>query len=489
MLEDLTPGHQHPVLDSQRDERDPYTASNRPNLEDIKTLAVGVARKPTPPEYTSNLSDEDWRVYDSTPEMKQRKALSGLLKPGWEYPQRIVRGRVFEIIGSERVPLSGVMVHDWVGNRTFTDANGKFKFMAYWSEPTEDDVREGLKYKVFLQVQVHGYVDLQGGRTYTSREETEEGFDMYVVRRDVHRIKIRFENPQIAGGPVIVVLAQGDYDGPSTPKFIDWDEKRYIVAEVDPHEETWFTVPRRYYENMSETVFALRSVSAPNILLDVKSKSPISRSNEESDYLVKLLVEDTFTFQGTTTSMQTGMAIPYARIYGPGECEFTVADEQGRFELITSKTPRGPRGEPIPTSEQRYLRIADELYATMRVEVDDTELISDGSGRLILGPGGNLSGPWTFQLRPWVEASVDCSFLPPESRADAMVEVLLDIDGSLPGDSRRKLDSDGICRFPRIPWGIESIRLSTRIPFAATQYEIRPSSWNGGEPYTVTLIE
>jgi hypothetical protein len=248
-------------------------------------------------------------------------------------------------------------------------------------------------------------------------------------------------------------------------------------------------VPVRYYYTGGENDYGLRSVSAPNILADVNTIVPESRDRPEIIYNVRLLVEDTVTIAGSAVDMRTGEPIPHARVYGPGTTEFTVADEQGRFELITSKTPRGARGDPLPENESRYLHVSDERCATMTVEMQDSGLSVDGTGRLILGPGGNLTGPWTFQLRPWVEATIDCTFLAPESRAEATLELMYDIVDALPGDRRRELDADGFCRFPRIPWGTETIRLATRVPFGSKELKVESASWESEEPFRLTVRE
>ena len=57
----------------------------------------------------------------------------------------------------------------------------------------------------------------------------------------------------------------------------------------------------------------------------------------------------------------------------------------------------------------------------------------------------------------------------------------------LPDDSRREVNADGFCRFPRIPWGTETLRVSTRTPFAAREVEITPSSWSGSEPFQLRV--
>lgn len=482
------------VGDASTSENGPYSASDRPDWEDIKNLPVGEPRSPEPPVYKSNLADEKWRIHDVSPDVdyrqKQTKLMWGTEAEG--EPRRVVRGRVFEIIGKERIPLSGVLVvGGW--NRTFTDSEGRFEFLSTFWEPSDDDKKHGQKFRYELFARAHGYVDFRGRHTYSNLDETDEGVELYLVRRDSRLIRISFENPQAAGRPVTVVLARNDYGGLSRPGFtIDWDEKRYIIAEVDPHDETWFSVPLRYYHAANETRFALRSVFAPNILADIKTLSPISEtgpmeSRQEAAYRVRLTVEDTVAISGTATDMQTGKPIPHARVYGPGTTEFTVADDQGQFELITSKTPRGPRGEPIPEDERRYLYVSDERYATMTIEIKDSSLHADGTGKLVLGPGGSLSGPWTFQLRRWVEATVDCTFLPSESRSHATIEIMYDVVDGLTGDLLREVDPDGFCRFPRIPWGTEKLRLATRVPFAAKEHDVVRTSWEGDEPYRLAV--
>lgn len=482
-----------PDIDAQETEKRPYSASNQPKWEDIKDLPIGVPREPAAPEYASNIEDEHWRVYDSTPGLDYRDKLTRL---AWDHededaPRRLVHGRVFEIIGRERIPLKGVLVvGGW--NRTFTNDEGRFEMLSTVWEPSDDDKKQGQEYRLEIVARAPGYVDFRGRHAYSNLDATDEGFEIYLLPRDQRLIRIRFENPQAVGGLVTVVLARNDYGNPKRPGFaIDWDEKRYILAQVDPREESWFAVPLRYYHTSNETRFALRSVSAPNILADIKTISPASEtdpmdSRQETIYVVRLLVEDTVTISGTATDMQTGDPIPHARVYGPGVTEFTVADEHGSFELITSKTPRGPRGEPIPEDEQRYLHVSDERYATLTAEVKDSSLYADGTGRLMLGPGGNLSGPWTFQLRRWVEATIECTFLASESRADATLELIYDVVDDLPDDSRREVGADGFCRFPRIPWGTETLRLSTRTPFAAREVEVTPASWEGIEPYLLS---
>lgn len=475
---------------------EPYTASNRPKLPDIKNLPVGGPREPAPPEYSSNLDEEQWQVRDATPNIEYRRRLT---KWVWgdkkkDAPRRLVRGRVFTIIGSERIPLSGVLVvGGW--NRTFTDSEGRYEMLSTFWEPSEEDKQQGQRYRFELFAQAPGYIDLRGRHTYSNLDDTGEGIDLYLVRRDSHLIRINFENPQAAGGPVTVVLARNDSGSPDHPGFaIDWDEKFYIIAEVDPQEETWFTVPLRYYDTVGETRFGLRSVSAPNVLADVNYISPsfntdATANQQETVYRVRLLVEDTVTVTGTATDMRTGKPIPHARVYGPGATEFTMADEDGRFELITSKTPRGPRGDLLPDNETRFLHVSDERYATMSVNIRESDLHADGAGGLVLGPGGNLTGPWTFQLRPWVEATIDCTFLAPESLPEATLELMFDVVDALPGDRRRSVDADGLCRFPRIPWGTETIRLATRIPFGSKELKVEPASWDGEEPYRLTPRE
>jgi hypothetical protein len=62
------------------------------------------------------------------------------------------------------------------------------------------------------------------------------------------------------------------------------------------------------------------------------------------------------------------------------------------------------------------------------------------------------------------------------------------VDG-LPGDRDRNIDADGLCRFPRIPWGTEKLRLHTRVPFGVKELEVQPSFWTGEEPYSLILRE
>jgi hypothetical protein len=402
---------------------------------------------------------------------------------------RRLRGRVFEVLGQERVPLSGVLVFGG-RNRTFTDSEGRFEMMAFCNEPTAGQRKQGFEYKVELAACFHGYIDIQGRAWYSNLDETDQGLELHLVRRDSRIYRIRFENPQVAGGLVTLILAINSSLEPNVPGApFDWDERRFIVAEVDPSQEAWFSVPVRYYYTGGENDYGLRSVSAPNILADVNTIVPESRDRPEIIYNVRLLVEDTVTIAGRAVDMRTGEPIPHARVYGPGTTEFTVADEQGRFELITSKTPRGARGDPLPENESRYLHVSDERCATMTVEMQDSGLSVDGTGRLILGPGGNLTGPWTFQLRPWVEATIDCTFLAPESRAEATLELMYDIVDALPGDRRRELDADGFCRFPRIPWGTETIRLATRVPFGSKELKVESASWESEEPFRLTVRE
>ena len=470
----------------EEQEAEPYTESNRPKLDNVRQLPIGKPRKPAPPEYGSNLADEDWRVYDRSPDPASREKLT---RWAWgeedqNAARRLVRGRVFEIVGNERIPLMGILVFGG-GTRCFTDEHGLFEMMAIWSRPDEDERKQGITYEVELATDAEGYIDLQGrGAWYNNLDETGNGIELYVVRRDMRLIRIRFENPQVAGGAVTVCFANSEYA--KIGQSVDWDEKRYIVAKVDPNSETSFSVPLRH-NDAGESDYGLINVSAPNILADIRTIGPVSVTDEETLYVVRLLVEDTVTINGTATDMQTGKPIPHARVYGPGATEFTVADEHGSFELITSKTPRGPRGEPIPEDEQRYLHVSDERYATLTAEVNDSSLHADGTGRLMLGPGGNLSGPWTFQLRRWVEATVDCTFLDSKSRADAKLSLVYDVVDDLPDDSRREVNADGFCRFPRIPWGTETLRVSTRTPFAAREVEITPSSWSGSEPFQLRV--
>src|SRR5690606_5322581 len=182
--------------------------------------------------------------------------------------KRQIRGRVFEVVGSERIPLSGVLVYNRLWNRTFTDDSGRFELKADWRQPPEEGKLGGETYRVDLRAYAHGYVDLRGKGTYTNLDEGEHGFDLYLVRRDRHRIRIGFDNPQVAGGPVTMVLARNDYSATSPVLVYDWDERSFIVARADPREEIWFTVPRRFHEEFGESVFVLKSVSARNVLAD-----------------------------------------------------------------------------------------------------------------------------------------------------------------------------------------------------------------------------
>lgn len=484
-------GEAEPTASSSGVDDKPNTASKRPKLEEVKKLPIGAPREPAPPRYTSNLDDDRWQVHIVTPGLDDRQKLTrwvwGEKKQG--APRRLVCGRVFEVIGGERIPLSGVLVvGGW--NRTFTDSEGRYEMLSTFWEPSEDDKQQGQQYRFELFAQSPGYVDLRGRHTYSNLDETSEGIDLFLVHRDSRIYRIRFENPQVAGGLVTIVLARNDSGDPDLPGFaIDWDEKHYIIATVDPQTETWFSVPLRYYYTGAENDYGLRSVSAPNILADVNTIVPESKDRPEIIYNVRLLVEDTVTIAGSAVDMRTGQPIPHARVYGPGTTEFTVADEQGRFELITAKTPRGPRGDPLPENESRYVYVSDERYATMTVKIKDSNLHADGTGRLLLGPGGNLNGPWTFQLRPWVEATIDCTFLAAESRPEATLELMFDVVDALPGDRRRGVDGDGLCRFPRIPWGAETIRLATRVPFRVKELNVEPTSWDGEEPYQLTVRE
>lgn len=489
-------GEAEPPASSGRTDDKPNTASKRPKLEEVKKLPIGAPREPAPPRYTSSLDDDQWQVHIVAPSLDDRQKLTRWVwgEKKQDDPRHLVRGRVFEVIGGERIPLSGVLVvGGW--NPTFTDSEGRYEMLSTFWEPSEDDKQQGQQYRFELFARAPGYVDIRGRHTYSNLDETGEGIDLFLVRRDSHLIRVKFENPHVAGGTVTIVLACNESGNPDQPGFaIDWDERSYIVAMVNPQQETWFSVPLRYYYTAGETRFGLRSVSAPNILADANYMSPSfntdpTATQQETVYNVRLLVEDTVTIAGSAVDMRTGEPIPHARVYGPGTTEFTVADENGRFELITGKTPRGPRGDPLPENESRYLYVSDERYATMTVEMKDASLHADATGRLLLRPGGNLNGPWTFQLRPWVEATIDCTFLAPESRPEATLDIMYDVVDALPGDRRRGVDADGLCRFPRIPWGTETVRLATRVPFGVKELKIEPVSWDGEEPYQLTVRE
>jgi hypothetical protein len=446
---------------------------NPPDWEEVKRMPIGSPRVPPRATYSSNLLG-GWHVVDTTPKVAQRSTGSHPdFGRGHEDPSKLVRGCVFEILGAERIPLAGVLVHTGVRARTFTDAEGRFELLANYEESSKD----GTAFEVYLQAMAPGYIDLRGGDWYGSTEQGEDGFELYLAPRDSQRITIRFDNPQAAGGLVTVILS---YD---VRESVNWDERRYIVALVDPHMEAWFTVPVAYYKAMNETTFRLRSASAPNVLMDAASLKPISSTDEEIVFSVTLVAEDTITVTGTAVDMQTGKPVPHARISGPGYTEFAVGDERGEFEIALSKTPRDARGDLV--IDKHIMTVADEGYATMQAQVDTTTLIADETGGLVIGPGGDLAGPWTFRLRRWVSATVDCGFLSAEQRSGATLRVDYNlIDATFGERAAHPVDANGVCEFPRIPWGLETLRLYTSSPKTRSQKLNLPADvWNGAGPY------
>lgn len=474
------------------DER-PLTIRDRPDWDKVKTLPIGEPREPATPEYASSLDESDWQVYDTTPETEYRRDVSPLSEnTNRRITRQKVHGRVFEIIGNQRVPMPNVLVFDQSHHRTLTDAEGRFELMAHSNELPEEDRKRGARYGVVLTAKAHGYVVFKPMQLYTNLDETDEGLELYLARRDSHRIRIQFENPQVSSGPVTVVIARADYgERPGRPGTVaDWDERRFIVANVDPIEGAWFAVPAERHVGFGlESPYLLRSVSAPGVLSDASSMPPASMSNEETVYNVKLYVEDTLTVAGTATDMRTGEPLPNARVYGPGFTEFTVADERGRFELVTAREPKGPEGKPVPEGE-RFLYVAHEGYAPIRTLIKDGTLSPTLTGGMA-PEGGSLAGPWEFQLRPFVSASIDCTALDSAFLEDGGV--------SVPSEVREvmrfygggwKIPPGGICAAAFFPWGLNQMQANTGIPqpgLPRDPVKIPDHCWQGDEPYRLKL--
>lgn len=370
------------------------------------------------------------------------------------------------------------MVFSGLWARTFTDQDGRFEMLA----PFEKSETEGAGYDVHLRAESPGFVDLRGGDWYSELDQGPDGFELYLARRGPHRIRIQFQNPQAAGGPVNLVLG---YEPDSRQ---DWDARTYIVAKVDPYVDTWFDTPEAFRDSMNDTEFRLVSASAPNVLMDPSSYAPTSNSREETVYSIRLLVEDTVSVSGTVTDMETGEPVPHARLSGPGWTEFAVADAEGRFELVISRQPRGVRGEVL-SADHWFFTIADEAYAEMRALVTETTIVQNQTGSLSLGPGGTLAGPWTIQLRRWVSAEVDCRDLPPESWSEQNLSSTYEISGAFAVDRGPwKIDSNGLCRIERLPWGLSEFRLSAGPSTSSARVlPVAVGGWTGNPPYHLRL--
>lgn len=445
------------------------------------------------PSISGQGRDGSFRSFHQVPPTDQRR--TGLVpnRPaGWDEPKRLVRGRVYELTETGRVPLSGAMVSDWQDrHRTFTDAEGRFEFHAFWT--SEDDTSttdladpaSGSEYSVVLSCAATGYAmmgpwlydpSLRSGipdeRYYQRELETADGAELYMRRQENETIEVRLQNAELATGEVTVCLGSI----PRAGSLFD-DEAMCVSATMDADGRAFFSVP--------PGAFGLLGVSGGKVSTTFPKCSLTHVSENHKILHVPLEPCDNYFVQGAVTDLRTGKPVPFALVRGSNRGEFTFADEHGRFAFWIGHNVLDDTGQPDFKNTQT-LSFEAHGYLGFGREANPEEPHDGYDGTATVAPGGNAEGPWAVGLRPWAAATgrIELTGYTWDERNRIGPDLRsADIP---PGTSQWvKIGADGTFAFDRIPWGVTSLRASAQVGDRRTVQDLRVDQrcWLGDGPY------
>lgn len=180
---------------------------------DPATLPIGRAEPVAKPKLEAEGKPGTSRVVWAVPELRDRPR--GILPRMRRLTEtRVVHGRVYEIRGTERIPLEGALVYDVSSVfRTFTDHDGRFEFEATASSQDgkgddPEDPATGSFYSVTLNATAPGY-SWAMPTFYQRQIETVNGAEIYLTPEENEIIEVQIANPELAKGDVTVAVAGG----------------------------------------------------------------------------------------------------------------------------------------------------------------------------------------------------------------------------------------------------------------------------------------
>ncbi len=477
----------------------PFTRPWQDRIEYAK-LPVANPQETVPPDLKAWGQDSQFQAMMNFKAVTDRPTGNQAARPsGWDEPKRLVRGRVYELREDERVPLAGVLIHDWQWrHRTFSDEEGHFEFEAYWDEISSPEPVKGSNpaggsaYVVTLYALAPGYImmgpwlssperralTLSHSAHYYQRElETPEGAELYMKRLENELVEVQLQNLHLARGEVTVCLA-------SLPglRSILPEERMAISTVADEQGRAWFSVP--------PDRFRFHGVSGDGVSTIYSNCKQTRVSDKHVRWEVPLEPCNNFLAQGVVTDVRDGHPLSHVVVRGSGFTELTFTDEQGRFALWLSREPRRQDGSR-DSFDTQYFKFEADGYLWFTHPVDPMNQASERpAGSVTLGPGANEQGPWHVAMRPWTSANGRLAIDDYEWVATDKLDLALSNELFPPGYPRSApINPDGTFTFEHIPWGVTAFRfnrMSADKP-GSWRLKVDPASWQGSEPHKLVV--
>lgn len=371
--------------------------------------------------------------------------------------------------------MGDVLVYDYTEkNRTFTDANGRFEFMAGYFEASGGEYDQNpANDAVSLGASVPGYIGVKH-KTFSAPElDSDEGCVLVLRKGPASQVSCKVEASYERRDRVRFDLS---IRGTNRAGF---DEDQYLSVMADASGCATFEVP--YGVNWTASAHDTGCVFEPVL---ERGEDPFSRKQ----YLFRPQQVPTCAMRGVVRCMRTGVPVTGVYVSFQSATQWTFSNSNGEFVLHI----------PIEHMQQASvatLTIRRSYYAGIRLSAKDLETREDEFGKLDVTTSTGTDMNIAIGMRPMVSVTgtLEGNTTAFDGKGCLDLRCRFGNADSSWGPYRIEgvqVDSSGNFNCPFFPWGRTTVAYRTvEHGKENARFVIDSSAWSATGPWRIRGVE